>query len=352
MSAKIPYSTREQILFFRRLGLYTNSGMTLLSGLSSLKEQSPKKSHRELLTVLQDCVRNGQPLSVGLGQFPHLFDGLTCGFVEAGEQSGSLAKAFEYLASSLEKRQALQQKALSACAYPLIILVATFGVSVFLILYIFPRIVPILQGFNTALPFPTRALLFIQHAAVAYWMPLGICALALSIGGVFLYRKPWVRKSAEKCLLNTPVAGKLYQNYILAALFHTLATLFEGGIQIVPAIVLIQKIYAHSIYASALHYAELKILAGQPLSQSLRAYPRLFPISTVQLLEVGENTGTLRESLQAISAIYASDLEDSIRNISILIEPALMMVMGVVVGFIALAIITPMYQITSSLSTH
>jgi type IV pilus assembly protein PilC len=344
------FGVMPQILLLKRLALYLHSGISLPRGLGFIAEDTRDRSALFILEHLESTVARGEPLSRGFSQFPKQFDPFITGFVEAGEASGALPETLERLAEILEKRRSLSKKIVSAFVYPIVILVGTISMATFLTLFIFPKILPVLQGFHTKLPFATRLLITVDSLLAHDWLEFGtVLALAI-VGTIFGSRLRIVRYRYEQLLIRIPLLGTLYRDYALSTLLHVLALLLNGGIRIIPAIVLVRAIVPGIQYKDALLSIERDVAEGQRLSFALKKYSRLFPPIVTQMIAAGEATGTLRENLDSLAHIYEEELEDLTKNLTVLIEPALMLCMGLLVGFVALAIITPIYQVTQNLN--
>jgi type IV pilus assembly protein PilC len=267
-----------------------------------------------------------------------------------GEMGGSLTKTLSHLADILEKQASLNQKILGALAYPTIIILGTLGMASFLTLYIFPKILPILEGFHTKLPLPTRILLYLDKVLTYDWLWLGLFSLMLSMIAAFTLRNSIVRRHIENLLIRIPLFGTLYRYYALSILLRVFELLLSGGVRILPALILVRTSMPGSSYPSALLDIENHVAEGQQLSFALKRHPRLFPAVIAQMISAGEATGTLQQSLNSLAYLYENNFDNLTKNLTVLIEPVLMVFMGFIVGFVALAIITPIYGLTQSLS--
>lgn len=344
------FSIAQQALFARRLALYLRAGVSLTTALGFILEDTPDRSIRKILQQIEQTVASGRSLSDSLAKFPTVFTPFTKGFVQAGEASGTLADTLERLAVHLAKQQTLRNKILSALAYPALVLVGTIGVAGFLTLFIFPKIVPVLEGFRTRLPFSTRMLIAINNVIThdGFWIVLSAAGLVAVIGAGLRY--PRVQWALETVLLRTPLLATLRRSYSLATFSRSLTIQLSGGIRIIPALALTNLSLSSPLYREAIRKIEKDITEGQRFSIAVRNYPRLFPPVVCQLITVGEATGSISQNLSTIADLYEETLDELAKNLTVLVEPVLMIVMGFVVGFVALAIITPIYQVTQSLN--
>lgn len=342
-------NVHETMLLIRRLALYLHSGIPLVRSLALMIEDA---RDTRILVALSLSIGKGRTLADALAQHPRAFPSYAIAIVRAGEASGTLARSLAQLAGILEARRALHAKIMGALAYPMIIVVATIGITSFLVLYAFPKIVPVFRGFHAVLPFSTRALLWFTDFCTQYGLYLFGLLSILSAGTVFLLRKPQVRMRAERLLLSLPLFGPLFVAYHIAQLARMLSMLLGSGMRIVPALALAEGASMSPTYRSALARSEQRVIQGMPLSEALVGYETAMPSFARQMIAAGEMTGSLAESFTIIAETYETDLDERSRMLASLIEPALMLVVGLVVGFVALAIITPLYRITQDLSLH
>lgn len=341
--------TQERILFSERLSLYLRSGIPIVQGLSLIKNDATRKALVYSMTLIEHEVSSGKTLATSLRHFPKLFDVFYLHFVEIGERSGTLAGNLAHLATLLKRRQQLQRKIQSAVLYPCIVVVLTICVTGFLTIYAFPKIIPLFRGFHTQLPLPTRILIgfsdLITHHAL-----LIIIVLIASLSALVLFaRRAKVRRKIQYLSIRLPLVGTITKQYYIATVLRTLATLLESGIPLVPALALATEGITHATYFEACQKIQTGIQRGQRLSVEIKKYPHLFPSVVSELIGAGEVTGSLSESLRSLGDMFEKELEDITQTLTTLIEPALMIFMGLIVGFVALAIITPIYAITQNL---
>lgn len=344
------FPTQDQAIFAKRLAMILRSGMPIMQGLHMLGHQKQTGSAAYIYGELIEHVENGQPLSSGLEKFSNIFGEFTINIVRVGENSGTLHENLDYLAEELKKKTALRKKVLGALVYPAVIVCATVGISLVLTVYIFPKITPIFQSFKTQLPLTTRMLIAVSNFLIhdGGWLFLGL--VAVSIGYYFLLRIPRFHLIVDSILLRLPLFGKLSQYYNLANTARTLGLLLKSDMGVVNAFAIVTKSSRNLSYRIALAGITRDIMKGQKISEQLMKEPRLFPPLFSQMIMVGEQTGNLSGSLMYLSDMYEEEISDLTKNMTTLIEPVLMVVMGVIVGFIAISIITPIYGITSQLT--
>lgn len=341
----------DQISFAKRLAMILRSGMPIMEGLHMLHDEAHSRSSGFVYRRLIASVNEGQPLSRGLTEFQSFFGEFAINILRVGEASGTLHENLEYLAEELKRKQALKRKVVGALVYPALIIVATSGIVVMLTVFIFPKILPIFQSVKATLPWSTRALIAISGFLGAHGIALVIGLVLACVGFVAAMRLvPVFHLVMDKLLLRVPLLGKLSQYYNVANISRTLSLLLKSDVRIVQAIELVADSTTNLAYRTELYAARERIIKGQKIAAQFREKPQLFPPLMGQMIAVGEQTGNLSGTLSYVSEMYEEDISELTKNLTTLIEPILMIIMGLVVGFIAISIITPIYSITSSLS--
>ncbi len=340
----------EQILLWKRVALYLRAGIRLVPALDACAKASTDKRAQKTISKIGTAIQAGEPLSSGCAHIPRTFKPFVIQMLVAGEASGTLATTLDRIAGTLERQQALRRMLMSAALYPLIIALGTVGTTVFLSCFIFPRILPILQEFHTTLPLPTRILLWSSSFLSHEWLVLILIGAVLASCVASTWRIARVRYMRSWLFLRLPVVKNLIQLYILATLCTTCGSLLQSGLRLFQVFELVRNAIPHPVYQEALTEVERTVLEGVAVSNALSSFPYLFPVPTGMLIEAGEATGTLRESFEHLGHHFEKELELYTKQLSILIEPILMVVVGVGVGFIALAIVLPMYSITQGIT--
>jgi type IV pilus assembly protein PilC len=340
----IRLTVKQQALFAK------HSGIPISRALIYIRKDASSPSVAYIMRSLQRSVSEGLPLSKGMMEFPQCFSSFSVGFIQAGEFSGKLSNTLVQLATLLTKKQAVRSKIYSALTYPALIFVATIGISLFLTLVIFPKIVPVLKGFKTTLPLPTRILIWLNAFLGKHWIVVLISILVLIVGIVVSLRISRIRAFYEKFFLTLPIFSQIFTYYAITTFCRTIALQLESGIGILPALALVRTALPGSIYPKTVLKIEEEIVQGRSLSIVLSLHKKLFPTLVCQMIAAGEATGTLSENLESLATLYEEQLDELTKNLTVLIEPVLMVCMGLLVGFVALAIITPIYSVTQNLS--
>lgn len=345
-------SGKEQTFFFKRLAYLTSANVPLAEGLLVLQGQVTRKRHAHMLDRVLQAVQEGQPLSRACAKFPNVFGGFCIAILKVGESSGTLPAALGHLALELKKKQQLRAKVLGAFIYPAVITLATLGITAFLMLFLFPKITPIFRSLNADLPFSTRVVMGASTFLTHYGLAVIALLAALIICGIYAFRQSQrFRLLLERAALRTPVVGGMLRSYQISNLSRTLGLLLQSGVRIEEALRIAADATPNLVYKRECESLEVAAAHGGRLSSHLLGRGACFPAAFCHMLAVGEKSGALPETFLYLAEMYDAEVDDYTKNLSTLIEPALMVGMGVLVGFIAVSIITPIYGITQSLHT-
>ncbi|MBU1202790.1 type II secretion system F family protein [Patescibacteria group bacterium] len=341
-------SLTDKMLFMDNMSTMLRAGLALAPALRTLKQEIKNKYFRDILDYLERHVENGQPLSKGMKYYPKIFPEMIIATVEVGESTGMLADSFGNLADILKRQKELQGKVISAVMYPSIVMLALIAVSIFLALVIFPQLVGLFQSANVELPFVLRAVQAINGFIRNYtWHTLG----GLVIFGVamrFIFKFPKPKFFLHSMMLKIPFIGKIIRELSLTRWAGNLQALLGAGLAIVNSMKISAQTLGNIRFKNAVLEMSDELEKGTSLEKAMLKRPDLFPSLSTQLCQVGETTGELEEILGKISKFYEDRVNNILSNLSTILEPILLVVVGVVVGFIAVSVIGPMYELTLS----
>lgn len=342
-------SLSEQILFAKHLAIMLKSGMSEVESLRIIQEQIKGSGLSRIMNKIIASVENGQFLSEALSQYKKTFGELFINIIKLGEISGTLPQNLEYLAAEIKKKYELKSKVKSALIYPVIILMATLGVTGALILFVLPKILPVFTSLNIQVPLTTRILIGFAYILNNYYLLIVAGIIAIIFGWIMLLKIPIVKYVATKSLLYIPIAGRISLDYNMANINRTLGLLLKSGVKIVEAIYATASTTTNVVYKKALLEAGEEVKKGEQIYSYLEKQKSIFPTTVVRMIQIGEKTGNLDSNLIYLSEFYESELNEKIKNLSNTMEPILMAVMGLLVGFVAVSIITPIYEITQNI---
>jgi type II secretory pathway component PulF len=352
--------TADICRFARQLATLLRAGMPLVPALSALVEQSQDDpEHKpvfgsknnylgQIVRQVRDQVNAGSSLADALGEHPDVFSPLFVNMVAAGETGGTLEEVLLRLAQMLEKRRRLTGKVTSAIAYPLTMAVVAAGVVVFLMSYVVPSIAQIFLEMDQVLPWPTRFLISISTFTEAYLtLIIGVfCVACLAI--VAGYRTEQGRFLADRCKLRLPLFGGLLLKLEIARLTQTLGMLLASGIPILQALTATKAVIRNKFMAATFDSVETSVAKGDSLAGAMKQ-TGLFPPVVFHIVQTGQISGSVEEDLTNIAEMYEDEVEITTRTLTSLLEPAILLVMGTVVGFLVLAILLPIFEINQAL---
>lgn len=343
-------SAKEKVAFARHLSIMAKAGLPMIKSLEMLKNQTRSRPLKKILEKVTADVNQGQFLSKSLEQFQSIFGDLFINIIRVGETAGILSENLNFLADELKKKRELQQKVIGALIYPIIILVATFGITLLLTVFIFPTIIPVFSSLNIDLPLTTRILIGTSNILTEHGP---VFVLALVVFFVILF--PVLRIRAvnyywNKLLLRTPLLGGMMRNVNLSNFARTLGLTLKSEIKIVEALQVTAQSLSNPVYKKELFIIADEVQKGGGIFEYIKARAHLFPPMLAQMVSVGENTGNLSETLLYMSDFYENELTNTVKNMTNTLEPLLMVTMGIIVAFVAISIISPIYQVSQTIS--
>lgn len=336
-------SGTDLALLTRQFATLVRAGLTLEECLNALVEQSESNRTRHVLAGVRGRMLEGQSLARSMAAFPQAFPDIYRVMIDAGEQSGRLIEVLERLADYTETRQALRQKVLLAFIYPALVTLVAIAVVSLLLVYVVPQVTRVFTNTGQALPMVTQVLIAISDAARAtglYWL---IALLGFAVGGTLALRNPAVRFRWHRQLLRLPVVGRLIRGINAARFADTLGILTASGIPLLPALQSAVPVVNNLPMRTAVEDALKQVREGGSLSRSL-GKTKLFPPLVVHLIASGEASGRLDAMLQRAAEAQARELENWVKALTALLEPVLILVMGMIVLFIVIAILLPIFE--------
>lgn len=339
---------QEQVIFSRHLAVMSKAGLPLIDSLKMIQKETKSKAMLKILDQLIKDVSNGQFLSASLEKFQNVFGDLFVNIIRVGESAGILSENLNYLADELKKKQELRRKVIGALIYPAVVLVATFGITGLLTVFIFPKIIPVFSSLNVKLPISTRILIAVSNLLTNYGALVVLIGFILLVILFLLLRNKKIRFYFDHFLLYIPIFGKIFRNVSLSNLCRTLGMTLKSGVKVVEAISITAGSIPSLAYKGQLIQAAEEVKKGETLASHFMKNKHLFPPIVSQMISVGETAGNLSETLLYLSEFYESEVSEATKNLSNVLEPVLMVLMGIIVGFVAISIITPIYEVTRS----
>ncbi len=338
-------SSVDIVFFVRNLATTTKAGLSIVESLDILIKDSKKKLVKKILEGVQSMVKNGQSLSTSFERYKDLFPPIFIGMIKAGEVSGQLDKTLNELARFLSKEYSLKSKVKAALTYPIILLSASFVVVILMLIFVLPKLTQSFASSGVALPLITKIFLFISGLLTWSFILDGIVILAIIYFFVYFSKTKMGKKLFFTVISHTLVASDLVKKIALVHFARTFGNLIGSGLSAVEALTISAQSINNHIYTQAIDNVIEDIKNGIPISQSLAKYPKLFPSLLISLMSVGERTGSLEEILKTFSDFYEEEVDNTLKQLTAVLEPVLLLIMGLMIGSIALSIILPIYQL-------
>lgn len=340
-------SSKDLVLFSRQLATLIGARVPLLQALRILYAQITSK---QLMLVTQDLIasiENGESLSLALAKHPDVFGNVYVSLVKSGEVSGTLNRSLNYLADQLEKDYALKSKVRSALTYPIFIIVTLVGVGFLMFKFVLPKLTAVLLEQGGELPLTSRILISITDFINAYWWLILVALGGLIVAGKFYVGTTDGRYVWDRLKIKVPIISGIFERIYLARFARNLSTLVAGGIPIIQALQIIAEIINNVIYRDIILKASTQLANGRSISDSLQGNPEFPPIVT-QMVRVGEETAQLDDILSKLAAFYEKEVDDRVAILTTLLEPLIMIVLGVGVGVLIAGILMPIYNLASA----
>jgi type II secretory pathway component PulF len=340
---------QELATFTQQLANLLQAGMPLTVALNSMTHLETKGIPKEVSGGLRQEVMEGRSLSDAMGKQPLIFSDLYVNMVKAGEQSGALVDVLRRMANHFERYAEVQSKVKSALIYPVMVCTVGAGLMLFFIYFMLPQFEKMFSGFNVELPMPTKFLIGVGFVFTHYWWLL----LLLLLAGLIIFQR--FRHSAEgsqrldRWMLKLPVVGKVICLSYYGQFARTLSTLLENGVPVLTALKITEQVMANGVIKEAISKTRDAVTDGKTLAQPLAA-SKVFPQLMVDLVKIGEETGDVPAALKNVADTYDSELTIALRVMMTLIEPILIIIMALGVGFLLLSVLLPMFKLISNIS--
>lgn len=344
---KIPL--KEKMLFTRNLAVMVSSGLPVPRALHNLSVQTKNKRFSKVLIAVSEDLQSGMTLAEALGKHPGIFNELFVNMVAVGEVSGSLEEVLDILATQLEKDNDLLSKVRGALVYPAVILVAMTGVGVLMLTYILPKITGVFEDMNVTLPVTTRFIMALSDILINNWYFV-IAGVIILFFGIRAFSHTALGKSFfGRLYLILPILGSIVVKVNCARFARIYSSLLSSGVPVTNALAIVERTLTNVHYKKAMNVATEEIQKGVNLSDVLLRFPKLFPILVPQIIQVGEETGKTEMVLGRLATFYEDEVSQITKNMSSIIEPVLMVIIGTGVGFFAVAMLQPMYSVLENI---
>jgi type IV pilus assembly protein PilC len=335
----------ELITFFFNLEQLTRAGVPLLECLSDLRDTMSDLRFREIIANLIESIEGGMKLSQAMAQHPDAFDKIFVSLTRAGEESGRLPDVFEHITESLKWQDEMSAHTRNIMLYPAFVGTVVLGITFFLMLYLVPQLVGFIQSMGQEIPFQTRMLIATSAFFVDYWpLLVGLVAALPIVAKLVIASSPEMQYKFDHLKLNFWVTGPILRKIILARFANTFAMMYGSGVTILDCIANSRDVVNNHVIARSLDEVMHEIESGKNLTQSFQN-TGIFPPLVIRMLRVGEATGSLDKALLNVSYFYDRDVKDSIKKVQVMIEPTMTIILGLLLGWVMLAVLSPIYDL-------
>lgn len=342
-------SFTDLVVATRQLATMIESGLVLSEALDILEEQQSGKTFKKVLGEVSRDVKSGLDLASSLKKHPDVFPPLYSNLVKAGEQAGNLDVVLVQMATNLEKDREFRSKVRGALIYPAMIMMMMVVVMGIMMFFVIPRLTGLYTQSNIELPLPTKILIATSNFFISYWW----AQLVTLVVGFFIFQKwistPGGKLNFDRILLKTPLVGRIIKGTTLTNFTRTFGLLTAAGVPILESLNIVRDVIGNAVYKNALEQTYAGVERGLTFSAQLEAvgiFPKIIP----QMFRVGEETGKVDKVAFKMADYFETEVDNVVKNLSVIIEPVILMVLGVGVGFLVLSIILPIYKLTTSIS--
>jgi type IV pilus assembly protein PilC len=337
-------------IFARQFSTMLDAGVSLIRCLDVLQAQTNNARLRKILMDLSARVESGESLSRSMARHPKAFSQLIIGLIRAGEVGGVLEESLQRIAGFLEKDVELRRKIRSALTYPVIVLLAAVGIVIFLVSWLVPQFASLFKELGIKeMPAPTQFLIDLSALFTERWYVVIIAVVAILIAYKLFVSTRVGRRVADRVKLRVPVFGPLHHKIVMARFSRTMGTLLASGVPILQAMETVAGVVGNSVVSDAVIESRARIREGEKIADPLQR-SKMFPPMVVHMVSVGEESGSLDHMLNKIADFYENEVEMTIASLTAAIEPVMIVLLGVIVGFIVISMFLPMIEVISNLS--
>lgn len=342
-------SFSDLVMFTRQLATMIGAGLVISEALDSLSSQQTNKGFKDVLEKVSADINGGLDFGSALQKHPHIFPSLYINLIKAGEASGKLDIMLQKLATHMEKEREFRGKVKGAMIYPIVVVAMMFGVMLIMVFFVMPKLMTLYSESNIELPLPTKIMLSVSGFIINFWWVVLILVVALILVVKRWLQTPKGRNIFDEGLLKIPVMGRIITMVVLSNFSSTMSLLVTAGIPMLDSIKIVEEIVGNSAFKTALDKSYKGVERGLSFSDQLSSQI-VFPKLVSQMVKTGEATGKLDEVLAKMAEYFETESENSLKNITTLIEPLVLIVLGIGVALLVISIILPIYKLTTSVS--
>jgi type IV pilus assembly protein PilC len=343
-------NNETKITFTKNLSAMLLAGLTLSRSLSVLERQSANPVMKKIVIDLEGKIKAGTSFHEALEEHKKVFSKLFIAMTKAGEEGGTLADTLKVVAVQMERSEALTKKIKGAMIYPCIILFAVAVIGILMLIFVVPVLAATFEQLGAALPVATQIILNLSNFVTHNLVVVIVGLIILVVGGMIFLRSKAGGTTVLFIALHLPVIGELVKETFSARAARTLSSLLTSGVEMLNALSITEEVVGENVFGKVVAESAVRVRKGEQLSAAFNDYPKLYPILFTDMITVGEETGKVADMLTQVAIYYENDVEDRTKDLSTIIEPVLMLVIGLFVGIFAVAMIAPIYQLSSAIS--
>jgi len=339
--------TKDIVIFSRQLATLFDASVPLVESLRTISIQVESAYFKSVLNALADDVDGGTSFSQALTKYPKAFSQFYVSMVESGEVSGKLQESLEYLANHEEKEYALMQKVRGALIYPIAVICVFILIAVLMMVFVMPNLTGVLKDLGAELPISTKILIAVSEWMATWWFAVPLGMLGIFLGGRWYVRTPDGKALSDTLMLKLPILGDMFTKIYIARIAENLSTLIKGGLPIIKALEVTGRVVGNSVFAELVRKSMEEVKAGNTISSVFQKEPRV-PLMVGAMISVGERSGKVDSILASLARFYSREVDNMVANLTTLIEPIIIVVLGGAVAGLVSSILLPIYSVVSN----
>lgn len=344
--SRVPFV--QKMLFVYHLKTMVKAGLSIVNALKVLSEELENKKLRKIIAEIKSEVETGKQLSEALAKYPKVFPPIYVSMIASGEAAGRLEESLSQVSNQMKKSHELTSRIRGAMIYPAVVFTAMVGIALEMVIFVLPKIMVMFKDFDAELPLPTRILIGTVDFMQNYGLIVLAVLIALIIFIIWALRQPAIKKAVHRFNLRLPIFGGIIKQINLARFTLTLSSLLESTIPIIEAVRITSSVQSNITYRDNLLIVSEALKKGENISAVLGRFPDTFPPMVTEMIMVGEQSGQVEKMLSELAEYYANEVDSTMKNFSTIIEPVVIVVLGLMVAGIAVAVIMPMYTLAQN----
>ncbi len=342
-------NVKELMIFFRQLAILIEARVPIIYALSAIKEQVKNPFFKTVIEEIVNDIQDGLPLSDALKKKPEIFSNLAVNIIKTGETSGNLKQSVEYVADNIEKNYNLSKKISSAFIYPAVVMAVFFAIGFIFLAFIIPKLTMVIKDMGVDFPWYTKVMIALSDIMAVYWWVALLGIIGAVLGAFVFMETKEGKEKIDRLKTKLPVFGVIFQGIYLMRFTENLAILLKGGIPIIRAVTLSSSVVNNLVYEELFLRVAYELKIGGSMNKIFQKSELIPPIVS-QMIRVGEETGQLDLVLHHISTFYEQETETATKNLAVLLEPFIMIIIGTAVGFLVFSILMPIYNVASQIT--